>query len=267
MHSISNAKHLNALVRVQTLTNSLTAEFSFSAPRNQRALRDPSTSREGVNIFRCPPLPTRLHSQPSMSHQLHHHHQRQHILPMRLSQQASSSLQIHYEEPSEQQEQPQNIQIDEMETFELHPIDNHALTSSNDQETHLLTMIDVKNDDQQNNNQNQLHDNRGFVSHQVVTSQVQHQHAGNLGISFAGQQFQNQLNTSQRIQLPELQRSELSPIMQQHLQMSQQYVPHVSRQHSHQHNQLMQMAQIQQPQINPQNQTGNKGGLIECALR
>ena len=186
---------------------------------------------------------------------------------MRLSQQASSSLQIHYEEPVEQQEQQQNNQIDEMETFELHPIDNHALISSNDQETHLLTMMDIKNDEQQNNNQSQHHENRGFVPHQVMTSQVQHQHVGNLGITFAEQQFQNQLHASQRIQLPELQRSELSPIMQQHLQLSQQQVPQsLSRQHSHQH-QLLQMAQLQQPQINPQSQAGNKGGLIECALR
>jgi hypothetical protein len=211
-----------------------------------------------VNIFRCPPLPTR--------HQLHHHHhhQQQHAVPMRLSQQASSSLQIHYEE---QEQQQQNIQIDEMETFELQPVDscNHALISSNEQpiqETHLLTMMEVKNDEQQNNNQ--LHGNRAHQfapqQHQVVTSQVQHQHQHQLGITFAEQQFH--AAASQRIQLPELQRSE---IMQHHLQLnSQQQV----QRHQQSHHQLMQVAPISiQPQISAPNQAGSKGGLIECPTR
>ena len=180
---------------------------------------------------------------------------------MRLSQQAPSSLQIHYEE--QEQQQQQSIQIDEMETFELQPVDNcnHALISSNEQtiqETHLLTMMEVKNDEQQNNNQ--LHGNhRAFApqQHQVVTSQVAQQHQ--LGIAFAEQQFQNQVAAS-RIQLPELQRSELSPIMQQHLQLN-------SQQQQRQQ-QLMQMAPMQMaPQISAQNQAGSKGGLIECPTR
>ncbi|CAG5096076.1 Oidioi.mRNA.OKI2018_I69.XSR.g14464.t4.cds [Oikopleura dioica] len=220
-----------------------TSSSCYSAAQNRRPVQQPSTSQDGVHIFRCPPLPMRLHSQTSVSHQLHHQPPRQHSVAMRPSQQASTSLQIHYEDPSEQQ---QTTQIEEMETYELQPIENHANISSNDQETHLLTMMEVKTDEHQNSNQ------QSYMSQQTVSSPMaQHQQSVNT-ITFPEQPFQCQLQASQQIHLPELQRRE----HQQHLNFSQPLL----QQQNH-HHQLMQLAPIQshQQQINPQtNQTVNK---------